>query len=197
MFELSFYPIADSYLLVAVAALALAGLLLLRPAQGTVTMRRRLLLAAVRAAVVVLVVLAMLRPTVVYTEMKTEKATLVFLLDGSRSMSVLDALAGKSRWEALRSCLADAAPALRELQREFDVKAYVFDRDVHPVEVGSDGKIALPEKPAGQETAIGAALKDVLQQEQGKRLLGVIVLTDGGHAPCRRAICRRRPPPPI
>ena len=34
MFHLYFYPVADSFLLVALAALLLAGLLLVRPAQG-------------------------------------------------------------------------------------------------------------------------------------------------------------------
>ena len=71
--------------------------------------------------------------------------------------------------------MADAAPALRRVARDFEVKAYAFDATVHPVEVGADGKIALPEKPEGQETAIGAALDDVLRQEAGKRLLGVIL----------------------
>ena len=81
MFHLFFYPVADSYLLVAVAALLLAGLLAGAAAQGRLSWRRRLALAAVRAAVIALVVLAMLRPTLVYTETKKEKATLVILAD--------------------------------------------------------------------------------------------------------------------
>ena len=88
MFRLFFYPIADSYALVAVIALAMGGLLLLTPVRAALTPRRRLVLAAVRAAVIGLVVLAMLRPTLVYTETKKEKATLVVLADQSRSMQV-------------------------------------------------------------------------------------------------------------
>ena len=56
--------------------------------------------------------------------------------------------------------------------------AYAFDEQVHPVQVAA-GKIALPEKPAGQETAIGAAIADVQRLEAGKRLLGMILLSDG------------------
>ena len=153
MFELSFYPIADSFLLVAVAAAVLAGLLLLRPAQGEVTVRRRLLLAAVRAAVVALVILAMLRPTLVYTEMQKEEATLVILADQSRSMSVPDALAGKTRWEALRSCLADAAPALRALQHDFNVKvkAYGFDREVRAFDVAPTARSPCRKNPKARK----------------------------------------------
>lgn len=101
MFHLYFYPVADSFLLVALAALLLAGLLLVRPAQ--MSWRRRAALTAARAAVIALVILAMLRPTLVYTETKKEKATLIILADTSRSMSIPDALDGKTRWDALQS----------------------------------------------------------------------------------------------
>ena len=192
MFELSFYPIADSYLLVAVAALALGG-----PAAaeagaghgdacgGGCCWRR-----SGRGDRAGRPGHAPPHPGLHGNEEGEGHAG----LPAGRSRGAcrcLDALAGKTRWEALRSCLADAAPALRELQREFEVKAYVFDRERPPGRGRRDGKIALPEKPAGQETAIGAALEDVLQQEQGKRLLGVIVLTDGG----QRALPPRDLPP--
>ena len=69
-------------------------------------------------------------------------------------------------------------PALRNLGRDFEIKAYTFDAETHPR--GSERRKARPAgKPAGQETAIGAALDDVLNQENGKRLLGIVILTDG------------------
>ncbi len=80
--------------------------------------------------------------------------------------------------ESLRATLKDSLPALRDLGRKFEIKAYTFDADVHPLEV-KDGDLVLPESPTGQETAIGAALDDVLNQENGKRLLGIVILTDG------------------
>ncbi len=89
------------------------------------------MLALLRAAVIALVVLAMLRPTLIYTQTKKQAATLVVLADQSRSMSVPDAVGNKTRWEALREALADAAPALAKLQRDFELKAYAFDADVH------------------------------------------------------------------
>ena len=62
------------------------------------------------------------------------------LADQSRSMSVPDAVGNKTRWEALRLALTDAAPALAKLQRDFELKAYTFDADVHEagVERGQD-----------------------------------------------------------
>ncbi|HEY4761318.1 MAG TPA: hypothetical protein VIH42_12115, partial [Thermoguttaceae bacterium] len=54
-----------------------------------------------------------------------------------------------------------------------------------------DGLIPLPESPEGQQTAIGSVLDDVLRQEAGKRLLGVILLSDGA----QRAYAPRDLPP--
>jgi hypothetical protein len=94
-------------------------------------------------------------------------------------MSVPDALGGrKTRWAALRRSLADGRKGFGRLAEDFEVKAYTFDAQAHPVEL-SDGEIALGESPEGRQTAIGSVLDDVLRRESGKRLLGVILLSDG------------------
>jgi hypothetical protein len=96
----------------------------------------------------------------------------------------------KTRWEALRIAVAEAAPDLAKLQRDFELKAYAFDADAH--EGGAEGgKIELRDKPEGPQTAIGAVLEDVLRREAGKRLLGVILLSDGA----QRAYAPRDLPP--
>ena len=41
------------------------------------------------------------------------------------------------------------------------------------------GRIRLPDRPTGDQTAIGAAIDDVLRREAGKLLLGVVLLSDG------------------
>jgi len=177
--HLFYYPIADSYWLVAgVAAALLALVVLVGPGRNNVSLRRRLTLAVIRCGIILLIVLGMLRPTLVYTETHKEEATLVLLIDQSRSMLVRDSLNNKTRWESLLATLEDSVPALRNLGRNFKIKAYTFDAEIHPVEV-KDGKIVLPDSPQGQQTAIGADLDDVLNQENGKRLLGIVILTDG------------------
>jgi uncharacterized membrane protein len=178
MFRLSFYPVFDSYLLVAVVALLLAGLMWFGPSREKTGRWHRVMIGLLRAVVIVLVLLAMLRPTLIYTQTKKQPATLVVLADQSRSMSVPDAVGNTKRWDALRGALTDAAPALAKLQRDFELKAYTFDADVHEVRA-EDGKIELPEKPEGRQTAIGAALENILSREAGKRLLGVLLLSDG------------------
>ena len=178
MFRLSLYPIADSYLLVIALAVALLALLALIPGRGRLAGWRRLYLTALRLGVIVLAIFAMLRPTLIYTEVKKQSATLVVLADQSRSMSVPDALAGKTRWEVLCKALADAKAPLAKLARDFEIKAYGFDAEAHPLAV-EKGEITLPDQPDGRQTAIGSTLDDVLRREAGKRLLGVILLSDG------------------
>jgi len=181
--HLFYYPIADSYWLVAAIATALLAIIVLvGPGRSRVSLRRRLTLALIRCGIIALVVLGMLRPTLVYLQTHKENATLVLLIDQSRSMQVRDALNNKSRWESLREKLDECVPELRKLDRatggDFEVKVYTFDAETHPQEI-KGGRIALPDAPAGQQTAIGAALDDVLRQENGKRLLGIVLLTDG------------------
>lgn len=178
MIRLAFYPIGDSYLWVAIAALGLLALLAIGPPRDRLSGRRRLGLMACRAGIVVLIILAMLRPTIVYTEETKQSATLVLLVDRSRSMSVPDAVGNRPRWEALEETLADAGEALRKLAEQFEVNAYLFDSETVPAEV-DNGLVQLPESPEGSQTAIGAALDDVLRREVGKRLLGVVLLSDG------------------
>ncbi|MEN6558632.1 MAG: glutamine amidotransferase [Thermoguttaceae bacterium] len=178
MFHLSLNPVFDSYLLVAVAAAALIGLLFVGPDRAKTTRWQRAVFVLIRAVVASLIVLAMLRPTLVYTQTKKQAATLVVLADQSRSMSVPDAAGRKTRWEALRAALAASADSLGRLQREFELKAYTFDGELHETST-VDGLVQLPKQPTGRETAIGAALDDAMRQEAGKRLLGVLLLSDG------------------
>jgi hypothetical protein len=177
--RLSFYPVGgDSYLLVAVAAVVLLALLLVGPGRQRLSRGRRLVLAGIRVLVILLMLVALVRPTLVYTKTTKQSATVVVLADKSRSMSVPDEVNGRTRWDALQHTLQDAQPALKSLAQDYEIKAYTFDAETHPVQV-ADGQIQLGEKPDGQQTAIGSALEDVLRQEAGKRLLGVLLLSDG------------------
>ncbi len=178
MLRLSFYPVGESLLLVAGAAAVLVLLLFAVPARGGLTPRRRWVLAAIRLGIVLLVIAAMLRPTLIFTETRRQAATLVLLLDRSRSMDIPDGIGGRTRWQALTEALAAAEAPLRRLESDFEVRAYTFDAALHPAEL-SGGRVALPEVPDGDQTAIGAALDDILQLEAGKRLLGVVLLSDG------------------
>ena len=76
-----------------------------------------------------LTLFAMLRPTLVYTKVEPQQASLVLLVDGSRSMQVADSLGDKSRWDAMKLLLDAAAGDLAKLDETWDVTAYQFDAD--------------------------------------------------------------------
>ncbi len=178
MFRLSLYPIADSFSLVIVAAVALVALLAFTPGQGGEVRWPRRALISLRFAAILLVVLLMLRPTLIYTETKKQPATFVTLVDQSRSMTAPDEVGGKTRWDILRKTAYSAADDLNRLAADFEIKAYGFDSQTHELKIDG-GRIVVPSEPTGEQTAIGAALDDVLRAEAGKRLLGVLLLSDG------------------
>jgi hypothetical protein len=179
MGHFSFYPVGDDgFLLVGLVALVLLALLALGPGRAKASAPRRATLFVLRLGVVLLVLLAMLRPTLVYFTMTKQPATLVIMLDKSRSMTVTDEVGGRSRWEAERRTLADARSALAKLGKDIEVKAYTFDGELHPVDVVG-GQLQVESQPDGQQTAIGAAIEDVMRENAGKRLLGVVLLSDG------------------
>lgn len=189
MTRLTFDPVFGSYFLVVVAAMTSMGLLALGPGRNRVTSAKRSTLAALRAATIALLLAALLRPTLVYTETVKQSATLVILADQSRSMSVRDGIGGKSRWDVLRGTVRDAESELEELAQDFELVVYTFDAEARPAEIDG-GKILLGDTPDGEQTAIGWVLEDVLGREAGKRLLGVVLLSDGAqraYAPRERS----------
>ena len=173
-----FDPVFGSYLLVLTAALILLVPLAWAPRFRSIAPRRRNVLVGLRVLVVLLVIVAMLRPTWVYTQINRQSAVLLLLLDRSRSMQVADAGDGRTRWQALRASVLAALPELRDLSKEIEVKVFTFAEKANPVPW--DGtSMKLPETPDGNQTNLGGSLRDAVRKELGKRLLGAVLLSDG------------------
>ncbi|MEM7313066.1 MAG: hypothetical protein AAF497_07925, partial [Planctomycetota bacterium] len=80
----TFQPIFDSYL---IAGLLIAILLLLwfiKPAISVANPKRQRVLRGLRLAVILLVALALLRPTWVWSETRSQSASVLLLWDQSR-----------------------------------------------------------------------------------------------------------------
>jgi hypothetical protein len=179
MFQFSLSPIADSFTLVIAAAVTMVLLLFIfQPGKDRLTRKKRAGLVVLRLIVIALVILAMMGPKIIFMQIGKQNATLVFVADTTRSMTVKDMLGGKTRYESLEQSLDAAAPGIEKLAGEFEVKAYSFDSEARPLTV-EKGKLALPVTPEGKQTSIGNALDDVMRQEAGKRLMGVVLLGDG------------------
>ena len=179
MARLFFYPVGGpSWLLWAVVAFVLLALLAVGPGKQRTTPRRRWTLTALRAGAILVVLFAMLRPTLVYTQKTPLAASILLLIDLSRSMTVPDEVNGQTRYQAMQRTLDEARPVLGQLADRFEIKAYGFDRDVRPLEI-TGGRIALPATPDGDQSAIGQSLDTVLRQQAGDRLMGAFLLSDG------------------
>lgn len=184
MIELRFQPVVSLPVVVAVTAV-LIGLLFVRPRHVRLLRRQWATLVGLRLLVVLLMLFALLRPSFVYTKVEPVQASLVLLVDGSRSMQVADSLGDKSRWDAMKMLLGAAAGDIAKLDAKWDVTAYQFDNETKKLDL-RDGTLALGPAPTGEESAIGAAIGDALDRETSKRVLATLLLSDGA---------QRAPPP--
>nr|MBA3483534.1 hypothetical protein [Pirellulales bacterium] len=189
MTGLSFDPVGG-YWLTAAVALALAPLLALGPKQSKQSLKRRVALTGLRLLTLVLLLAAMLRPALETRTTRKLPGTLIVLPDVSRSMTVADAIGAKPRFEAMMDALDGSAAEFAELAKTWDVRGYSFEREIAPLKF-ADGRFELPKAPEGQQTAIGAAIDDVLSREAQQRLVAVVLLSDGA----QRAFAPRDIPP--
>jgi uncharacterized membrane protein len=177
MIDWHFQPVFGSYLLVLLLAVVLISIMTVRPAFPSANQRRRQILNGLRGGVIGLIVLALLRPTVVHTKSEPIAATVAVLIDTSRSMVVAD-MDDETRWQAMRNTLKDSRMELERLHDSLEVVAYRFDQTTQPLTW--DGiHFDLPDEPPGDQTDLGAALDQIVRDQTGKRLLGVVMLSDG------------------
>jgi hypothetical protein len=190
-FQLRIQPVAGWPVVIAVAVV-LVGLLFVRPRHVRLAVYQWAALVALRLVVVLLTLLAMLRPTLIYTKVEPQQASLVLLVDGSRSMQVADSLGDRSRWDSMKVLLDEAAPDVARLDETWDVKAYEFADDVRKLDVRA-GRLPLAAEPGGEQSAVGAALNDALDRETSGRVLAVLLMSDGA----QRAAAPRDMPPQL
>ena len=85
MMEIRFQPVVSMTVVVLVTAVLL-GLLAIRPRHVRLLRRQWAALIGLRLLVVLLMLFALLRPSLVYTKVEPIAASLVMLVDSSRSM---------------------------------------------------------------------------------------------------------------
>lgn len=101
-------------------------------------------------------------------------ANLFFLLaDNSRSLQIRDRGHRESRGESLQQQLALETPWQSRISQDFDVRRYIFDARLQPVEDFSDLKFD------GTATSLANALTTIARRCQGHPTAGVLLLTDG------------------
>jgi len=182
--SVQFEPVGSWLLVIVVAGLLAAVLLAFPPDRTRVGPGRRWTLVGLRLLAFLALVACLLRPTLVSTRKAREETVVILLADASESMTVADGSGGRSRWEEMAAAVEAARPAAEELlaRGDFVLTTMTFDRELHPL--GGDGTDPLAlgdweDAATADETAIGAAVDEVLRRNAGRRIGGVIVLSDG------------------
>jgi hypothetical protein len=182
--SVGFEPVG-SWTFVAAVAVVLAVVLLATPPDRTrIDFRRRFMLTALRLGAFLALVGCMTRPTLVSSRKARQQGTVLMLVDASESMTVADESGGRTRWDGMAAALSSAAASARALveQGGFEIAAWTFDRELHPMPDSTESSITLgawtARKTSG-ETAIGGALDEALRLTAGRQIAGVIVLSDG------------------
>lgn len=161
------------------AALILIASLWIGPDFGHLSRRKKLLLRVVRGLIFGLLLICFLRPGLVTTVTKPQTAVLSLLIDLSRSMELAHDAEGTSRFEAVQQVLRKSQNQLARLQDEnIELKVFGFDRELIPLE-NADGRIALPEQPAGGQTDMAQSLFQSFKGIRSRRPLGTILMGDG------------------
>jgi uncharacterized membrane protein len=161
----------------------------------------RITLGVIRSLLIALILFLLNRPILTLGQSRTEPSVLAILVDDSSSMRVPDVGSKndpQSRLGAVQSLLAgENGKLLRTLAKKHILRLYRFDRDATPVaEVlpppeGSKNPVnvvpavsAIDDlKAEGNSTQVLPSILSVMQDLQGQRVAGVVVLTDGRDTP--------------
>ncbi len=173
-------PVGGWYVVV-LAILLIASLGAIQAVRHRLNRWRMLAITTLRLLAALVVLFLMLRLSLVYVEIEKQPATFVFAIDTSRSMSIGDVLGGsQTRWEAIGRQMEAVLPTLKKLHSDeaLEIKICTFDRDAR-IAVFDGETLPLPEQAEGEQSAIGSALGRVLQDAAGKKLAGVVLLSDG------------------
>ncbi len=133
---------------------------------------QRKVLLALRVFTWAILTLAMLRPALETTEIDRHASVFVVAVDNSRSMSVKDGPAGATRREEACKIIEDSRKPLQGLGEDIEVKRIDFGKEIAEVDE------FLPDTP-GEQTAIGHVLESIAKLAPGKKLVGVIFISDG------------------
>lgn len=132
---------------------------------------QRVLLLGLRLVAWAVLMFSLARPLVEFTRVDPHGAALLILADASRSMGVKDGPLGASRRETLLKAVADAQPEIDALRKTVEVVLADFAEEPAVVES------LRPEAP-GSQTALGNCLDRAAQLVEGKRVAGIVLLSD-------------------
>jgi uncharacterized membrane protein len=131
---------------------------------------------SLRLLAFVMAALALARPALAWPESDRAGSVLLIVGDNSKSMSIQDGLANRSRWEMLTHSIESSRVPLERLQKEHQIEVRWFRFADGVSEFDPDN----PGEPDGKRTDFGVMLRDLFERrEPGRRMRGLLVLSDG------------------
>lgn len=177
MSEWTLYPVAP-YWAIAILVLGLLAMLAITARQSWIAPIRRRVLILLRGSVVLVLALMLVRPGCIQTVSQPQRQTVAIMADVSRSMQLPHAAGGPTRWERLNQLLDETESQWKELKEKYDVKAFLYERDLQPLELTAEG-LVLPDVPGGGQTDHGNALDALATQLRGDRVAAIFLMGDG------------------
>ena len=154
-------------------------------------------LAGVRLLLLLLILALLNRPVLVLDQTRKEPSVVAVMIDDTLSMSVPDVPVDRSqpipRIAAAQNLLTGGGnQLLNELSKVHNLKIYRFGRDAQqvaevdkPDETLEAGKKIDAIQATEDGTQVVQSLTTVMEDLQGQRLAGVVILTDGKDVPVR------------
>lgn len=175
----SFEPLLGSWwLVIAVAVILLAGLWI-RPQFASASPLRTRVLVVLRLLLILLVIFAMLRPGVVWSQFKSQRATMAVMLDFSASQQLPSDTSGLSRWKKQQEIWEEIASIAEASSEDLDLVVYGYDAQIRPLSPNASGVLELPSQPMGKVTDIGKSLSELTAMKTESPLAGVVFIGDG------------------
>lgn len=137
-----------------------------RPARIGFTLRMLALMATLFAA---------LRPSIILTVKREQPALMLFQVDNSRSMTLSDEAAGRTRWDLASELMQKVDETVKAIGPPLEAAFQSFSGTV------ADYNFAKPPKADGSETALGNAIGDGPGRLGGGRVAAVYLLSDGAN----------------
>ncbi|MBI2193499.1 MAG: hypothetical protein HYU36_16100 [Planctomycetes bacterium] len=173
--HLSFHPLL-SYGLVAAVGLGLLAFSVFAYARThrEIPVAGKVLLLSLRVLAILAILVCLLRPSLTRVEILVEKGMVILILDHSRSLLVRDMDGDRSRAEAVQEALRREASLLDKLGEEYRFERILLGREARPWD-------SRDLDWSDKATAIGTALDQARLLSRGRKVAGILLLSDGSN----------------
>ena len=156
-----------------VALLTVAVLILYRQTTAPAPPRLKTVLILLRSMALIILLLCLLQPIVTISSPRPRESYLGLLIDSSGSMSVRDMQQSLSRGEKAKDLLYGEGGLIEQLQKNFTLRIFGFDRNTAPL--ADPGDLSF----AGSKTHTAKAMQHVAEAMQGLPVEALVLVTDG------------------